>query len=39
VFRGKPDIYHSLQADLLPLAGGLSRAGAGLMRNRPLPGC
>lgn len=35
-FRGKPDIYHALQADLLPLAPGLSRAAAGLAETRPL---
>lgn len=29
-FVGKPDIYHALQADLLPLAPGLSRPMAGL---------
>lgn len=31
-FIGKPDIYHSLQADLLPLAPGLSRATDGLAK-------
>ncbi|RMF40819.1 MAG: AGE family epimerase/isomerase [Alphaproteobacteria bacterium] len=31
-FRGKPDIYHALQADLLPLTPGLSRAGAALRK-------
>ena len=35
-FRGKPDIYHALQADLFPLASGLSRAGEGLLAARPL---
>ena len=31
-FRGKPDIYHSVQAALFPLAPGISRAAAGLSR-------
>lgn len=31
-FRGKPDIYHALQADLFPLAPGLSRLAASLPR-------
>lgn len=35
-FKGKPDIYHALQADLLPLAPGLSRAAARLAEARPL---
>jgi len=35
-FRGKPDIYHALQADLLPLAPGLSCQAAGLARTQPL---
>ena len=35
-FQGKPDIYHALQADLLPLARGLSRQGDDLARLRPL---
>ena len=30
LFRGKPDIYHSLQAALLPLVPGVSRLQAGL---------
>ncbi|WP_111559631.1 AGE family epimerase/isomerase [Paracoccus sediminilitoris] len=34
-FQGKPDIYHALQADLLPLARGLSRQGDDLARQRP----
>lgn len=29
-FHGKPDIYHALQADLFPLAAGVSRPAAGL---------
>ncbi len=35
-FTGKPDIYHALQADLLPLAPGLSRAARGLAAAAPL---
>lgn len=35
-FQGKPDIYHALQADLLPLAGGLSGQAADLGRTQPL---
>ena len=35
-FKGKPDIYHALQADLLPLAPGLSRAAEQLAGTRPL---
>ena len=35
-FRGKPDIYHALQADLLPLTDGLSRAAEALQASRPL---
>ncbi|MBU2958730.1 AGE family epimerase/isomerase [Paracoccus sp. 1_MG-2023] len=35
-FAGKPDIYHALQADLLPLAGGLSAQATELSRTRPL---
>lgn len=35
-FRGKPDLYHALQADLLPLAPGLSRIGQALAASRPL---
>lgn len=35
-FAGKPDIYHALQADLLPLAPGLSRAAEALQVERPL---
>lgn len=35
-FAGKPDIYHALQADLLPLAGGLSRQVRDLSRDIPL---
>ncbi|WP_410217277.1 AGE family epimerase/isomerase [Paracoccus sp. (in: a-proteobacteria)] len=35
-FKGKPDLYHALQADLLPLAPGLSRHGTGLHELRPL---
>lgn len=31
-FRGKPDIYHALQADLFPLAPGISRMAAALPR-------
>lgn len=33
-FIGKPDIYHALQADLLPLAPGLSRSIEGLRDRR-----
>lgn len=35
-FAGKPDIYHALQADLLPLASGLSQAGRALAGQAPL---
>jgi mannose/cellobiose epimerase-like protein (N-acyl-D-glucosamine 2-epimerase family) len=35
-FAGKPDIYHALQADLLPLAGGISHAARALKDSRPL---
>nr|WP_111301043.1 AGE family epimerase/isomerase [Paracoccus saliphilus] len=35
-FVGKPDIYHALQADLLPLARGLSRQGQDLGIGQPL---
>ena len=35
-FQGKPDIYHALQADLLPLVPELSRLCAALARDRPL---
>lgn len=35
-FNGKPDIYHALQADLLPLVPGLSRAAQALQDSRPL---
>lgn len=35
-FKGKPDIYHALQADLLPLAPGLSRSIAGLRKVAPV---
>lgn len=35
-FAGKPDIYHALQATLLPLVPGLSRLGEALARLRPL---
>ncbi|WP_265499437.1 AGE family epimerase/isomerase [Paracoccus beibuensis] len=35
-FSGKPDIYHALQADLLPLVPDLSRQGAALARLQPL---
>ncbi|WP_299906582.1 AGE family epimerase/isomerase [uncultured Paracoccus sp.] len=37
-FAGKPDIYHALQADLLPLAAGLSHAIKALKDSRPLAG-
>ena len=37
-FQGKPDIYHALQADLLPLAPGLSRQARDLSRLQPLAG-
>ncbi|MDF0603624.1 AGE family epimerase/isomerase [Psychromarinibacter sp. C21-152] len=33
-FQGKPDIYHALQADLYPLAPGLSRQAGALMQGR-----
>jgi hypothetical protein len=35
-FAGKPDIYHALQADLLPLVPDLSRCAQALSRARPL---
>ncbi|MEE2862340.1 MAG: AGE family epimerase/isomerase [Pseudomonadota bacterium] len=35
-FAGKPDIYHALQADLLPLVPDLSHQGAALSRLQPL---
>lgn len=35
-FAGKPDIYHALQADLLPLTPGLSRAAEALRKLAPL---
>ncbi|MFN3274613.1 MAG: AGE family epimerase/isomerase [Paracoccus sp. (in: a-proteobacteria)] len=35
-FRGKPDLYHALQADLLPLAPGLSHAARGLAQDPTL---
>ncbi|CAM3245505.1 AGE family epimerase/isomerase [Paracoccus nototheniae] len=35
-FAGKPDLYHALQADLLPLAAGLSRPAQALAGLRPL---
>lgn len=35
-FAGKPDIYHALQADLLPLARGLSRQAQDLRATQPL---
>lgn len=35
-FQGKPDIYHALQADLFPLAPGLSRLSAALAQTVPL---
>ena len=35
-FRGKPDIYHALQADLFPLLPGLSHHARDLLRLRPL---
>ncbi|WP_373946532.1 AGE family epimerase/isomerase [Paracoccus marcusii] len=35
-FRGKPDIYHALQADLLPLARGVSHQARDLARTCPL---
>ncbi len=35
-FAGKPDIYHALQADLFPLAPGLSDLARGLAGLRPL---
>jgi mannose/cellobiose epimerase-like protein (N-acyl-D-glucosamine 2-epimerase family) len=31
-FKGKPDIYHSVQAALFPLVPGLSRMSTGLAR-------
>ncbi|MEE2950160.1 MAG: AGE family epimerase/isomerase [Pseudomonadota bacterium] len=35
-FAGKPDIYHALQAELFPLAGGISRAVEALLAQKPL---
>ncbi|SMC40998.1 Mannose or cellobiose epimerase, N-acyl-D-glucosamine 2-epimerase family [Fulvimarina manganoxydans] len=35
-FAGKPDIYHALQAELFPLAGGISRAAEALAVQKPL---
>ncbi|AUH32559.1 AGE family epimerase/isomerase [Paracoccus tegillarcae] len=35
-FSGKPDIYHALQADLLPLADGISAAARALQSSSPL---
>lgn len=35
-FQGRPDIYHALQADLLPLSGSLSRVASALAGARPL---
>ncbi|WP_405405683.1 AGE family epimerase/isomerase [Paracoccus sp. Ld10] len=35
-FTGKPDIYHALQADLLPLAAGVSHQARDLARDCPL---
>ena len=35
-FAGKPDIYHALQAELFPLAGGISRAAEALAAQKPL---
>ncbi|SFR14251.1 AGE family epimerase/isomerase [Poseidonocella sedimentorum] len=35
-FLGKPDIYHALQADVLPLSGAVSRPVAALAKTRPL---
>lgn len=35
-FRGKPDIYHALQADLIPLTSGLSRHAESLVIGAPL---
>lgn len=35
-FIGKPDIYHSLQAVLFPLAGGISNMAASLSEQQPL---
>lgn len=37
-FNGKPDIYHALQADILPLASGISHAARALKDSRPLAG-
>lgn len=37
-FQGKPDVYHALQADLLPLASGLSGQAHDLGREKPLLG-
>ena len=34
-FHGKPDLYHSLQAALLPLAPGIARPFEGLRAVRP----
>ena len=35
-FKGKPDLYHALQADLFPLSPGLSRHADGLRIGQPL---
>ncbi|RST84552.1 AGE family epimerase/isomerase [Aquibium carbonis] len=35
-FNGKPDLYHSLQAALLPLAPGIARPFEGLRETKPL---
>ena len=35
-FAGKPDLYHALQAELFPLAGGISRASEALATQKPL---
>lgn len=37
-FAGKPDIYHALQADILPLADGISHAARSLKASQPLAG-
>ncbi|MDM7459292.1 MAG: AGE family epimerase/isomerase [Paracoccus sp. (in: a-proteobacteria)] len=37
-FVGKPDIYHSLQSDLIPLSGALSNVGRALRLRKPLSG-
>lgn len=37
-FNGKPDIYHALQAEIMPMAEGISHAARALGASRPLAG-